>query len=248
HLERLANATDEDVRLTENSPSTIPFWSLRTADGEINRDEKIESGDPGSTCPNGFLKFDTEFTDKPLCIASKSYLRKKLDEISNNNYDPAQIKYLREKILARTCLCRDLCGSFERKYHIDDNAKPIICCGPNILNFKKIFTLPDMVSHIYGRISLLASAERAHVFINELVIYVDFLKKELKEFSLELSDRMPKYFNEYKDNLLSGIDYYNKFSEHLEGETRKKFLKDLSEIKQTLISLYGGYFECEAVT
>ena len=62
---------------------------------------------------------------------------------------------------------------------IDPAATPAVCCGPNIVNFSRIATLEEMVGHIYGRISLLSGADRPHMFLRELALYVDYLRNEL---------------------------------------------------------------------
>src|SRR5690554_7497500 len=47
-------------------PYTTLFRSLRGNTKDVEKDEKIESGKPGSTCPSQFLKlYNTEFTDRP---------------------------------------------------------------------------------------------------------------------------------------------------------------------------------------
>jgi hypothetical protein len=120
------------------------------------------------------------------------------------------------------------------KNGIDLEAKPAVCCGPNIVNFSKIATLQEMVSHIYGRVSLLANPDRPHMFIRELAIYVDHLRQELEKCSLELSTRAPKYFREFKENLFSGIEYYRSRAEQFIEEKRDRFLDDLQRLGEAL--------------
>ena len=38
-----------------------------------------------------------------------------------------------------------------------------------------------MVDHIYGKKDILNSLARPHMFINELNLYIDYLKKSLKD-------------------------------------------------------------------
>ena len=91
-----------------------------------------------------------------------------------------------------------------------------------------------MVSHIYGRLSLLTRPDRPHMFIRELSLYLDYLGKELEKYSLDLSSRAPKYFREFKENLLSGIDYYRSRAEHFIDEKRSRFLDDLRSLGEAL--------------
>jgi len=94
--------------------------------------------------------------------------------------------------------------------------------------------LQEMISHIYGRLSLLTNPDRPHMFIRELAIYVDYLRKDFEKYSMELSTRAPKYFREFKENLLSGIEYYRTQAEKLIHEKRTRFLDDLSSLRKTL--------------
>ena len=84
--------------------------------------------------------------------------------------------------------------------------------GPNIAYFGKISSLEEMVGHIYGRLSLLKGMERPHMFIEELKIYVNYLRGEAEKYFLEISARQPKYFQEFRENLLQGIEYYRQLA------------------------------------
>jgi hypothetical protein len=46
------------------------------------------------------------------------------------------------------------------------------------------------------------------MFINELKMYVDHLKKEIQDFSGTLTNAQIKKWKNFKDNLLQGIGYY----------------------------------------
>ena len=65
-----------------------------------------------------------------------------------------------------------------------------------------------MVNHIYGRMNILNSVPRPHMFINELKLYVDYLRKEIEKSLNILTARQKSYFNTFKENLLKGIEYY----------------------------------------
>ncbi len=119
-------------------------------------------------------------------------------------------------------------------YGIDLDAKPAICCGPGITDFAKVSTLQEMVGHIYGRLSLLTRPDRPHMFIRELSLYVEHLGKEIVEYSLGLSSRVPKYFREFKDNLLCGIEYYRSRAEQFIDEKGDRFLNDLRSLREAL--------------
>jgi hypothetical protein len=131
------------------------------------------------------------------------------------------------------------------KYGIDPDAAPAICCGPNIANFSKIATLQEMVSHIYGRLSVMTNPDRPHMFIRELAIYVDFLRKEIEKHSLDLSSRAPKYFKDFKENLLSGIEYYRTRAEQFIDEKRNHFLDDLRSLRENVEQMTLAKSLCE---
>ena len=116
--------------------------------------EKINKGKPGSTCPKGFLVSNTEYTDAPICLASKQYQSLKLEELSTmpdlNGEHEKRFKEITEK----TCLCDHLGNGALMKLGIANGKKrtpQCICPGPNLAWFNNTYTLLEMVDHIYGR-------------------------------------------------------------------------------------------------
>ena len=65
-----------------------------------------------------------------------------------------------------------------------------------------------MVDHIYGRINITNSLYRPNMFINELKLYVDYLKKQLMESASVLNEKQIRYFQKFRTNLLNGIAFY----------------------------------------
>lgn len=234
HLEKLARASGRDVYLSDSSPLNVPFWMLRNSASEEARRRRIRESKPGSPCPKGFVVSNTEFTDVPICRASRAYQARKLDHLAEEGLSARQLDAAREDVVAKTCLCRDLAGGVNLKDGLDPEATPAVCCGPDIADFSKIATLQEMVSHIYGRLSLLASHDRPHMFIRELSLYLEHLRKEFETYSLDLSSRAPKYFREFKENLLSGIEYYRSRAEQFMHEKRSHFLDDLRSLREKL--------------
>ena len=234
HLRKLLDATDRDVHLSDASPLGIPFWTLRDSASEESRRQRIRDGKPGSPCPKGFLVSNTEFTDIPICHASRAYQKRKLEHIGEEGFSSTQLPVVQENVLAKACICHEVGGTALLKKGIDPDAKPAVCCGPNIVNFSKLATLQEMVSHIYGRLSLLTNPDRPHMFIRELAIYMDHLRKEFEKCSLDLSTRAPKYFREFKENLFSGIEYYRSWADKVIEENRKRFLDDLRSMGEAL--------------
>jgi hypothetical protein len=234
HLEKLVAATDGDVYLSDSSPLGVPFWNLRTSASEETRRQHIREGKPGSPCLKGAARLNTEFTEIPICPSSRVYVKRKLQHLPEEGLSAEQLAAAKESVLSKSCICHDLGGSTTLKYDIDPAATPSICCGPSILDFSKISTLEEMVAHIYGRLSLMTNKERPHMFIKELMLYIDHLREETKNFSLKLSFRTPAYFSKFKKNLLAGIEYYHRLAGQFIEEQRKQFLADLKVLQDEI--------------
>lgn len=238
HLEKLANATDSDVYLSDSSPFGMPYWNLRTSASEDARRRRIEEGCPGSPCIKGYVRlFNTEFTPLPICTASRQYQQLKLEKIKHDGLTEQQLAVVREIVLAKSCICNDLAGGATLKDGIDPTAKPAICCGPNIVNFSKVFSLEEMVGHIYGRNRLFDNPERPHMFVRELELYIDYLRGELKKYEIGLSSLSAAYFQEFRENLFAGIAYYQRFASHVADELRERFLTSLENQREALAAI-----------
>ncbi|MBW2280373.1 MAG: hypothetical protein JRG82_06485 [Deltaproteobacteria bacterium] len=225
HLKRLSAATADDVWLSDASPLKVPFWNLRESASEQARRARIADGRPGSACPNGYAVTSKEFTEAPQCIAARAYQKLKLEEV-----DDADGAALRQLTLAPSCICHDLAGGATLKHGIDADATPAICPGPAVQDFSKVASLDEMASHIYGRSSLLANSERPHVFIRELSLYLDYLRRERERVSQGLSTSKEKYFDEFRANLAAGVEYYRGLCDVLPEESRASFRSDLEKL------------------
>jgi hypothetical protein len=234
HLEKLMAATEEDVYLSDSSPMGMPFWNLRTSASEDARRQRNLQGKPGSACPKRHLASNSEFTEVPLCTASSAYLHLK----------SKQGPVIEDKLLAKSCICHDLSGGATLKLGIVPSATPAVCCGPNILNFKQTATLAEMAGHIYGRLSLLTEADRPHMFVQELMLYVEYLRKEMQTLSADVSARTEGYCQTFRDNLLSGIDHYRGLAEEIVTDHKKRFLDALSSLQDELESIPDSDVPC----
>ena len=239
HLEKLAAADEKDIQLSENSPLGIPFWNLKTSSAEKNRLKAIEDGKPGSSCPKGFLSFNTEFTKKELCTASHAYQKMKLKSISKQDLSFEKKEALKKYTLTKACLCRDLAGGVLSRNKIEPNPLTTICCGPGIVNFSKVTTLEKMTDHIYGRVSLLSDNNRPHMFIKELQLYYDYIISESEKASIGMVEKTSAYFSEFIDNINSGIDYYKKLAQEFSENQREQFLRDLDSIRLDIEDFYS---------
>ena len=116
-----------------------------------------------------------------------------------------------DKIAIKDCLCEGLTASVRVKNGLKvphNLSATSICPGPNLAYFSGIFSLKQMVDHIYGRTNLNNNLERAHMFVNELELYIDYLKKQIAESLEAMTDKQLNAFNKFKANLQSGINYY----------------------------------------
>ena len=234
HIDKMINAQAEDVYLSDSSPLGVSLWNLRTSASEDNRRQGIRDNRPGSPCPKGYIAFSNEFTEKPVCQASAAYIKRRLEHLPEEHLSEERQTGIREKILKKACICHDLGGGVSLKYNLDPTAKPSVCCGPNIINFYRIASIEEMVSHIYGRLSLLRKNDRPHMFVQEIRLYVDQLRRDIKNMTEEMSIRPKGYYATFKANLLSGIEYYRGLAGQFIEEHRDRFLKDLKMLQREI--------------
>jgi len=185
---------------------------------EKAREERIREGSPGSPCRKGYLRSNTEITDKPICRASKSYHKRLQELLENGALSEVAHRKKKSAALVKSCLCQDLSGGALLKYGIDPQAATAICPGPNIVNFCRIASLSDLIDHIYGRTSLINNPRRPHMFVRELKLYLDYYRAEVEKLSNGTSEHPVSYLKEFGSNLLQGIAYYLGISEQIEEE------------------------------
>jgi hypothetical protein len=68
-----------------------------------------------------------------------------------------------------------------------------------------------MTDHIYGRGASLVSADRPHMFCQEIELYVNYYEKLIT--TMGSSEAEIKYLEIFKENLENGIEYILKISE-----------------------------------
>jgi len=221
-LQNFTKAKKEDYYISYASPLGVPFNNFRKSSSEEQRKMRIEKGKPGSPCHVGCVAFNTEFTKKPICTASREYQRKKLKQLNTLNLSAKAYKKESATVMEKDCLCVGLTTTafINKKLPIPFKLNAVtICPGPNLAYFSNVFSLEQMVGHIYGRSNILNLLQRPHVFINELKIYFDYLKDEVQKSTDSLSVKQTKYFSSFKSNLLSGIEYYKQLIPYLSDET-----------------------------
>lgn len=239
-LELLSTASHDDFYISGSSPLGIPFNNFRKSSGEKQRLERIAKGRPGSPCTKKYLSSNTEFTEQPICTASREYQNLKIKQIEAEGLPPEEFQLKFDEITEKVCLCEGLATPAYLKNNIikpKESRATVICPGPNIAYFSGKFSLDEMVSHIYGKLNLLKDTERPNLFINELNLYVEYLKKDISRHLQEINDKKAKYFSKFKDQLEIGIEYYKQLIPVISDQTdiyRKKMLVELLEIEQKL--------------
>lgn len=251
-LELLCQAEEEDVILSNNSPLGVRFNYLKGASGEMEKLDRIHKGIAGSACPQKYLVSNTEFTEKPICTASLEYQRLKQTQIDQLDLPEAERKKRIAVMQEKECLCIGLSNAANHKYGLPLIKKlqgVTICPGPNIAYFSKEVSLREMTDHIYGRQDLLEGVDRPDLFVKEMQLYVSYFKEMLEEAAAGLSDKKPKYFQEFYNNLLSGVAYYKSIMEQLEefSDSMKTALqKGLEKATAELEQLWNAHQEVMA--
>ena len=209
----LANAKENDFYLSNISPLGVPFNSVRGTSNEYWKQKRVKENNAGSSCPKRLLALSKEHDDKGLCMASKKYQDIKLEELEAIKNEISEIAFEKSKakITDKACLCVGLVNAAYLENNIKIKGQQqgvVICPGPNLAYFDKEISLAKMVKHIYGNANVMTDANRPHVFVKELKMYVDYLKNEVSDFNTELSAGQIKKWNSFKNNVLEGINYY----------------------------------------
>lgn len=218
---QLAAAREDDLYQSDASPLGILFNNMRGSSSEQWTHRQIENGRPGSGCPKGYLVSNTEFTEKPICTASKEYQALKLKALGYDTVPPVDdpnpaIRY----VYAKQCICDQLGNGALIEMGETAAKQPVsVCPGPNIAYFDGHYTLAQMVDHIYGRGPSLVPADRPHMFAKDLRLYVDYYERLVNKHGV-LGEPKTDYLRDFRDNLVNGMRYYAPLlaGDALEGE------------------------------
>jgi len=246
-LQELVDAKPDDYYVSNASPLGVPFNHFRRSSAERLRQSRIEAGIPGSPCEKRYLVSNTEFTQSPICTASRAYQRLKINELKHvAGLSANALAEAIERVQEKTCLCQGLSTA---AYLVNGLLAPTeeravsICPGPNLIWFKGIFSLKQMIGHIYGRESLISTGDRPNLFINELLLYIEHLKKHRasqQKVTCGLSDA---YADRFYEGLRNGLAYYWKLNENFRKDypdvfaTMKASLKQAEEALDELASV-----------
>ncbi len=233
-IQLLAKAKEDDLYLSHISPLGIPFNTVKNTTNDYWKQKRINENKSGSACPKKFLALDKEYSLEGICTGSKKYQDRKLSELETekDQLSADDFQKRKNKITEKACLCVGLGNSafIENGFEIKGQQQGVVICpGPNLAYYDREYSLSTMMKHIYGYIPSIATSNRPNVFVKELTIYVDYLKNELEEAGVELSVGQIKKHTIFKDNLLSGIRYYQTlFSEN--KQFRSAEVNDIFEI------------------
>ncbi|MGG7033684.1 MAG: hypothetical protein ACI7YS_00645 [Flavobacterium sp.] len=210
----LAKAKEEDLYLSNISPLGVPFNTVRGTSNEFFKNKRISENKAGSSCPKKFLALSKEFGPKGICTAAKSYQEVKLEELDAKKdiFTEAEFEIEKFKITEKSCLCVGLANAsyLENGITIKGQSQGVVVCpGPNIAYFDKEVSLLDMVRHIYGNTNVMTDENRPNFLVKELKMYIDYLKKDINNFTSNLTTGQIKKWNLFKNNLLDGVEYYN---------------------------------------
>ncbi len=239
-LQNLATAQAADFYISNASPLGVPFNSFRKSTAELNRLKRIAEGRPGYPCTKKYLVSSLECGDEPVCTASRQYQQHKIKELDAQQLPEKEYAQAFEKIVEKQCLCEGLATPAYLKYRIlkpRERDAVAICPGPNTAYFNKIYSLSEMVDHIYGRLDILKNVERPSFFVNELELYVKHLRTYMHDNLADLDQKKKKYIQKFQAQLLEGISYYRKLQQEVQhsfGESKDLFMEQLRKYELQL--------------
>ena len=97
-----------------------------------------------------------------------------------------------------------------------------VCPGPNLAYFSKTMKLKEMVGHIYNKANVITSKTRPNMFMKELNIYMEYLKKQIKQLDSNVDIKQYKYLTKFTNNMLNGVTYYQELF-----KTENKFFSSM---------------------
>ena len=234
-MKLLCEGTEEDYYLSGISPLGVPFNSIRGNSKDIEKMENVRKGSPGVVCTKQKLVYNTEFTERPICTASKPYQKLKIKELQEKQLPEAEYQKEFDKIVERACLCVGLGTSalMVNKIDLKGHGNGVtICPGPNLAYFDEVYTLRQMIDHIYGRTNLMKHKNRPHMFVKELQMYVEYLKNKLDETVKPIADKQMEYYRLFQKNMNEGIAYYR--SLFTQSKAEPKVFTDLERLEKQL--------------
>ena len=241
--EKLIEAKEKDLYLSNISPLGVPFNSLRGNSKDIEKLALVEQGKPGSSCPKQYLVSNTEYTDKAICTASSRYQKKRLKDLEESHKFSPEYQNKFDKIVDKSCLCVGLGTSVLKNHGVERRVEGdavSICPGPNMAYFSKVLSLKDMTDHIYGRKNVIGRKDRPNMFVKELNLYIDYLSNKIEEATDSMTTKQEKYLSSFAANLATGITYYNGLFDEVKerfSDTKNQAVRELEACESALQNL-----------
>ncbi|WP_139958248.1 hypothetical protein [Flavicella sediminum] len=232
----LQKAKEEDLYLSNISPLGVPFNSVRGASNEVYKQNRIQNDKIGSSCPKKFLASNRQYTETSICTASQKFQKIEIENLKTQDLTEAQYQHKFDKITEKSCLCIGLAnaGLIDKNIEAKETKQGVLVCpGPNLAYFDKKVSLKTMVQHIYGKANIMNVAERPHMFVKELEMYVRYFNKKLEDFLITPDKKQEKYLIKFKNNLIEGISYYKELFE----ETNDKLIWRMNVLKTQIHTL-----------
>ncbi|HZL12271.1 MAG TPA: hypothetical protein VFC65_19980 [Prolixibacteraceae bacterium] len=244
-LEVLCKAKEDDLYMSDVSPLGVIFNNVRGTGMDLLKEAQSKAGKYGFVCKKKYLALTPVFNDEGTCTASKEYQRKVIQELKEKNLNEMEFEKELNKITDKACLCNGLTASTLMVNGLDTKIEGnavSICPGPNLAYFSSIYTLKNMVDHIYGRTNVMERTDRPNLFVKELKMYVDYLGGKIEDTVKPFSDKQKKYFVTFQDNLNKGVEYYRdlfkNYKTQLDDSTSKNnMMEDLEKMNLELVNL-----------
>ncbi len=236
----LKDAKEEDLYLSDISPLGVPFNSVRDNTKDAEKYKMIEQGIYGSPCSNRYLLFNSDFTDKPICTASRQYQKKCIESLDKESLDTEEYNKALDKISSKSCICVGLGTSALLTNKLDTKKEGdgvSVCPSSTIAHFSETYSLKSMAEHIYGKVNLLNKSDRQNMFVKELSMYVDYFKNKVSDISIPLDAKQKKSLESFKSNLNEGIEYYKGMFSGLKSKldgVKSKIVSDIEKLEKEL--------------
>ena len=246
-LKDLTEAKTTDYYVSNSSPLGVLFNNFKKSSAEKVRLDRIAKGRPGSPCTKKYLVSNTEFTAEPICTASRQYQNLKIKQLQALNLSTSEYEEQVSAVTEKLCLCDGLSTSTLIKNNLlkpKESRAVSICPGPNLAWFSKVYSLDEMVNHIYGKVNLLTNVTRPNMFINELNLYIEHYQKDLEAHAKQFTDKKQKYLLKFKEQLLVGIQYYKELIPQLTNQASAYKQEMIEQLK----SIEAGLLEAELAT
>ena len=211
-MEKLAQAKEADLYLSNTSPLGVPFNTLKGNTKDLEKQQFIDKDRPGSSCPNKFIALNHEFKDSGLCTASREYQHLKIKELDSLELPLDEKKKKHNQIIEKSCICVGLSTSTLILNKMSTKKTGVgvsVCPGPNMAYYDKVISLRGITDHIYGRKNMMTRTDRPNIFVKELSLYITHLQEKVADVKMNIDKKQLRSLLKFKKNLEAGIEYYS---------------------------------------